>query len=150
MSAHGGDSLQREQVVEWFQRSAGLFESLSACCVIVESILVGSPAANLAAAKELQGPIHDTEVELLADPCPDVWGSRQLNSIIATLAEIRSEAVMAFGDVDGAEHLLLKAKVDSARRMVTELQRLAARLLSGDTSRSESTMATDEERQLTR
>src|ERR1700686_3405332 len=103
MSAHGGDSLQKEQVVEWFQRSAGVFESLSACCVIVESILVGSPAANLAAAKERRGRIHDTEAKLLADPCPDVWGLRQLNSIIATLAEIRSEAVMAFGDVDGAE-----------------------------------------------
>jgi hypothetical protein len=131
MSEAGEAFLYWEQVDEWFQRSAGVFESLSAGCVIVESILVGTPAANLAAAKSLSAQTHDAELVLLTDPCPDLWGARQLNSIVATLSEVGHEVVLAFGDPQGAERTMLNAKVDSARRMVTELQRLAARLLSG-------------------
>ena len=130
MSEAGEAFLYWEQVSEWFQRSAGIFEGLSACCVIVESILDGEPAANLAAAKVLSAHTHDAELVLLADPCPDLWGSRQLNSVVSTLAEVGHEVVMSFGDPQGAEQTMLNAKVNSARRMVTELQRLGVRLLS--------------------
>ena len=130
MSEAGEAFLYWEQANEWFQRSAGLFESLSASCVAVESILVGVPADNLATAKLLSAHTHDAELALLTDPCPDQWGARQLHSIVATLSEIGHDVVMAFGDPQGRERVLLAAKVDSARRMVTELERLAARLLS--------------------
>jgi hypothetical protein len=134
MSEAGEAFLYLEQVSAWFQRSAGVFESLSANCGIVESIFEADPAANLAAAKLLSEQIHDAELLLLADPCPDLWGARQLNSIVATLAEAGHEVVLAFGDPRGVERTLLTAKVDSARRMVTELQRLAMRLLTEDGS----------------
>ena len=123
-----------EQVSEWFRRSAGVFEGLSADCGIVESIFESDPAENLASAKLLSSQIHDAELLLLADPCPDLWGGRQLNSIVATLAEVGHEVVLAFGDPKGAERTLLMAKVVSARRMVTELQRLGVRLLTVDSS----------------
>jgi len=132
MSEAGEAVLYWEQVSEWFQRSAGIFEGLSACCVLVESILNGEPAANLAAAKLLSAQTKDAELVLLADPCPDLWGSRQLNSIVSTLAEVGHEVVQGFGDPQGAERTMLDAKVTSARRMVTELQRLGVRLLSTD------------------
>lgn len=132
MSEAGEAFLYWEQVSEWFQRSAGVFEGLSACCVIVESILDGDPAANLASAKVLNSQTKDAELVLLADPCPDLWGSRQLNSVVSTLAEVGHEVVLSFGDPQGPERTMLDAKVASARRMVTELQRLGVRLLSTD------------------
>lgn len=134
MSEAGEAFLYWEQVSEWFQRSAGIFESLSANCGIVEAVFESDPAANLAAAKRLSAQIRDAELLLLADPCPDLWGARQLNSIAATLAEVGHEVVLAFGDPKGAERTMLDAKVISARRMVTELQRLGTRLLSNDSS----------------
>jgi hypothetical protein len=123
-----------EQVSEWFQRSAGLFESISANCAIVESVFDGDAASNLAAAKRLSAQIHDVELLLLADPCPDLWGARQLGSIVATLAEVGHEVVLSFGDPRGTERTMLNAKVISARRMVTELQRLGTRLLTDATA----------------
>jgi hypothetical protein len=130
VSEAGEAFLYWEQVSEWFQRAAGLFESISANCGIVESVFDDDPAANLAAAKRLSAQIHDVELLLLADPCPDLWGTRQLDSIVATLAEVGHEVVLSFGDPRGTERTLLHAKVASARRMVTELQRLGARLLT--------------------
>jgi len=132
MSEAGEALLYWEQVSEWFQRSAGIFEGLSACCVLVESILDGEPAANLAAAKLVTAQARDVELVLLAEPCPDQWGSRQLTSIVSTLAEVGHEVVLSFGDPQGVERTMLEAKVTSARRMVTELQRLGVRLLSTD------------------
>ena len=134
MSEAGEAFLYWEQVSEWFRRSAGLFESVSANCGIVEAIMEGEPAANLAAAKRLGVQIRDAELLLLADPCPDLWGARQLDSIIATLAEVGHEVVLSFGDPRGTERTMLTAKVGSARRMVTELQRLCVRLLTDDNS----------------
>jgi len=132
MSEAGEALLYWERVSEWFQRSAGVFEGLSACCVLVESILDGDPAANLVAAKRLSTQTKDAELVLLADTCPDPWGARQLASILSTLAEVGREVVLGFGDPQGAERTMLEAKVASARRMVTELQRLGVRLLSTD------------------
>ena len=132
MSEAGETLLYWEQVSEWFQRSAGIFEGLSACCVLVESVLDGEPTANLAAAKLVSAQTKDVELVLLAEPCPDQWGSRQLNSIVSTLAEVGHEVVLGFGDPQGVERTMLEAKVTSARRMVTELQRLGVRLLSTD------------------
>ena len=97
------------------------------------AVRLGS-AANLAAAKRLSAHTRDAELLLLADPCPDLWGARQLNSIVATLAEVGHEIVLAFGDPQGAERTMLNAKVVSARRMVTELQRLGMRLLTDESS----------------
>jgi len=134
MSEAGEAFLYWEQVSEWYRRSAGVFESLSANCSIVESQFDSEPAANLAAAKRLSAHTRDAELLLLADPCPDLWGARQLNSIVATLAEVGHEIVLAFGDPQGAERTMLNAKVVSARRMVTELQRLGMRLLTDDGS----------------
>jgi len=130
VSEAGEALLYWEQVSEWFQRSAGLFESISANCTIVESVFDGEPAANLAAAKRLSAQIHEVELLLLADPCPDLWGARQLASIVSTLAEVGHEVVLTFGDPRGTERTVLNAKVTSARRMVTELQRLGTRLLT--------------------
>jgi len=132
MSEAGEAVLYWGQVSEWFQRSAGVFESLSANCSIVESVFDSDPAENLASAKRLSAHIRDAELLLLADPCPDLWGARQLNSIAATLAEVGHEVVLAFGDPKGAERTILTAKILSARRMVTELQRLGSRLLTND------------------
>ena len=42
-----------ERVSDWFQRSAGLFESLSANCGLLESIVDGEPSVNLEGAKKL-------------------------------------------------------------------------------------------------
>ena len=56
MSEAGEALLYGEQVSEWFQRSAGIFEGLSACCVLVESILDGDPAANLAGPRSGSAP----------------------------------------------------------------------------------------------
>ena len=53
-----------------------------------------------------------------------------MGSVVSTLIEVGHEVVQAFGDPRGAELTLLRAKVASARRMVTELQRLAQRLLA--------------------
>jgi hypothetical protein len=124
--------LYGEQVSEWFRRSAGVFESLSANCGIIESVFTSEPAANLAAAKRLSSHIRDAELLLLADPCPDLWGARQLNSIVATLAEAGHEIILAFGDPQGAERTMLQAKLASARRMITELQRLGTRMLTDE------------------
>ncbi len=121
-----------ERVSEWFQRSAGLFESLSASCGLLESIVGSDPPVNLEGAKRLGDQTRHAELALLEDPCPDLWGARQLGSIVSTLAEVGHEVVQAFGDPKGAELTLLQAKVASARRMVTELQRLAQRLLADD------------------
>lgn len=132
MSEAGEAFLYWEQVSEWFRRSAGVFESLSANCGLVESVFESEPSANLASAKRLSTHTHDAELLLLADPCPDLWGARQLNSIMATLAEVGHEIVLAFGDPQGSERTMLRAKVASARRMITELQRLGARMLTDE------------------
>lgn len=132
MSQAGEAYVYWERVSEWFQRSAGLFESLSANCGLLESIVAGEPPANLAAARRLSEDTHTAELALLEDPCPDLWGARQLASIVATLSEAGHEVVQAFGDPRGAERTLVRAKVSSARTMVTELQRLGQRLLTDD------------------
>ena len=119
-----------ERVSEWFQRSAGLFESLSAGCGLLETLVEHDPTANLEGARRLGDQTHRAELVLLEDPCPDLWGARQLDSVVSTLAEVGHEVVQAFGAPSGAELTLLRAKVASARRMVTELQRLAQRLLA--------------------
>jgi len=119
-----------ERVSDWFQRSAGLFESLSANCGLLETIVDGEPSVNLEGAKKLGEHTRRAESALLEDPCPDPWGARQLGSVVSTLIEVGHEVVQAFGDPRGAELTLLRAKVASARRMVTELQRLAQRLLA--------------------
>ena len=119
-----------ERVSDWFRRSAGLFEALSANCGLLETIVDGEPAANLDAARRLGDQSRRAELALLEDPCPDPWGARQLDSVVSTLVEVGHEVVQAFGDPRGAERTVLEAKVASARRMVTELQRLARRLLA--------------------
>jgi hypothetical protein len=119
-----------EQVSHWFRRSAGLFESLSASCGLLETIVDGEPAVNLEGARKLGEQTRRAELVLFGDPCPDPWGARQLDSVVATLVEVGHEVVQAFGDPRGAERTMLEAKVASARRMVTELERLAQRLLS--------------------
>jgi len=129
VSEAGEALLHWEQVSDWFRRSAGLFESVSANCTIVESVFEDDARANLAAARRLNTQIRDAELLLLADPCPDLWGARQLDSIMATVAEVGHQVVLAFGDPQGVERTVLWAKVASARRMATELQRLGVRLL---------------------
>ncbi len=122
-----------ERVSDWFRRSAGLFEALSANCGLLESIVGGDPSVNLEGARRLGEQSRRVELALLEDPCPDPWGARQLDSVVSTLVEVAHDVVQAFGDPGGAELTLLSAKVASARRAVTELQRLAQRL-STDTA----------------
>lgn len=132
MSEASGAFVYVERVSEWFQRSAGIFESLSANCGRLESIIDGDPPDNLERAKGLGEQSRSVELALVGDPCPDPWGARQLDSIVSTLSEVGHEVVLAFGDPKGPERTLLQAKVASARRMVTELQRLGQRLLADD------------------
>jgi hypothetical protein len=132
MSEAGEALVYWERVSEWFQRSAGLFESLSASCGLLELIVSAEPPTSLAAARRLGEDTHNAELALLGDPCPDLWGARQLASIVATLSEAGHEVVQAFGDPQGTERTLVHAKVASARYMITELQRLGRRLLDDD------------------
>ena len=124
----GGEEIDWSALLEWYLSSLGLLEDFDSCQVVVDSLLSGTPEANLAGTVELGALTRDAELWLLTHPCPDVWNGEHMAAIVHAYMAIGTLVVDAYGDPDRVDRVELKEQMSEAALMVQEVKELVARL----------------------
>ena len=111
----------------WFGEAEGIMEDLTTCSLVVQAMVGGEPAWNLAAAEDLERLTCLTGVWLTTHPCPESWVHDFLVAIIHVLIDLRESTRRSEGDAVHADDRFA-AKVVRADLMISELRSIAGRL----------------------
>jgi hypothetical protein len=128
MSADSETPIDWPALLDWYMNASHIIEDLDACQVLVETMLDGTPEANLHAADALGVLTRDAQLWLLSHPCPERWNGEHMTAMVHVYMAVGALIVGVGGDPADADQGDLKEKVTDAGLMIDEVRMLVSRL----------------------
>ena len=125
----GGEEIDWSALLDWYLSVFRLIEDFDSCQAVVDSMLSGTPEANLVGAELLGALTRGAELWLLSHPCPEPWNGEHMVAIVHSYMAIGTLIVDAEGDPDRVDQVAMKELISESALMVQEVKDLVARLI---------------------
>jgi len=111
----------------WFQGADGAMAELATAAALAQTLVGGTPEANVATARDLDGCTRRVAAWLAAEPCPEVWVGDFVGAVIEVLGELADCTLRTDGCGPTTDERF-PARVVRACLMTPELRSIAGRL----------------------
>ena len=111
----------------WFQGADGAMAELAATAALAQSLVGGTPDANVATARAMDRGIRQVAAWVAGQPCPEVWVGDFVGAVIEVLGELAVSTLRTDGHCPSTDERF-PARVVRASLMTTELRSIAGRL----------------------